>query len=503
MPWFKQPSTGWIVLLADIQEGNITAFKTDETQWHSPDRYLCFQEQRKCQITAGSHIAKQPQLDYDWPMIAADSHKSGSLAKPGHIATVVVIVLAYVVTIGGYLADLNMGHTPLFTAADLAAALVLGVIYLGVVISGQERLRPIFGDHATAAFFLLLIGLVVIIQFLVAGSGGIWLISMPLVALATTDVRHPWQWGVYLVVLLAFTVPFYLKTGDWRNALIVSLTFIPAIVFVVIFARITQAAEEAQLRAEQLAAQLKDANHSLAAFALQAEELATIQERNRLAREIHDNLGHYLTVVNVQIKAARAVMDNNPDNARSALDKAAHLTEEGLAAIRQSVSSLRESPLGNRSLPEAVAVLVEETQATGIVAELRVIGKPRTLDSRSELTLFRAAQEGLTNVRRHARASRVDLVLDFQDPAAVSLMARDNGPGRDLVTLEPGFGLLGLQERARLLGGTVEIETAVGAGFSLAVTVPDNPQQSAALPPASALRPASTLQSTQPGDSFR
>jgi signal transduction histidine kinase len=411
-------------------------------------------------------------------MISADSSRSATLAQSGHIATVVVVVLAYVVTIGGYVADLNMGRTPLFTAADLAAAMVLGLIYLGLAITGPDKLRPFFGEHAAAASILLLIGLMIIIQFLVAGSGGIWLISMPLVALATTDVRPPWRWLVYVIVLLAFTVPFYLRTGEWRGAVIASLTFIPAIVFVVIFARITQAAEQAQQEAEQLAAQLEDANHRLAAFAVQAEELATTQERNRLAREIHDNLGHYLTVVNVQIKAARAIMDKDPSKARLALDKAGQLTEEGLAAIRQSVSSLRESPLGRRSLPEAVATLIEETQTAGIVAEMRVVGRVRPLDSRAELTLFRTAQEGLTNVRRHARASRVDLILNFEKPAEVSLLVRDNGPGLDAKYLESGFGLLGLQERARQLGGRIEIETAPGAGFSLVVTVPDQPEPS-------------------------
>jgi signal transduction histidine kinase len=411
-------------------------------------------------------------------MITADSRRSATLAQSGHIATVVVVVLAYVVTIGGYVADLNMGRTPLFTATDLAAAMVLGMIYLGLAITGPEKLRPFFGEHAAAASILLLIGLMIIIQFLVAGSGGIWLISMPLVALATTDVRPPWRWVVYAIVLLAFTVPFYLRTGEWRSAIIASLTFIPAIVFVVIFARITLAAEQAQQEAEQLAAQLEDANHRLAAFAVQAEELATTQERNRLAREIHDNLGHYLTVVNVQIKAARAIMDNDPAKARLALDKAGQLTEDGLGAIRQSVSSLRESPLGRRSLPEAVASLIDETQTAGIVAEMRVEGRVRPLDSRAELTLFRTAQEGLTNVRRHARASRVDLILNFEEPAEVSLLVRDNGLGLDANFLESGFGILGLQERARQLGGRIEIETAPGAGFSLAVTVPDNPEPS-------------------------
>src|SRR5690606_16330885 len=128
--------------------------------------------------------------------------------------------------------------------------------------------------------------------------------------------------------------------------------------------------ELAQARAETLAAELAEANRKLGDFAVQAEELATIQERNRLAREIHDNLGHYLTVVNVQINAARAILDIDKARADTALDKAARLTQDGLAAVRQSVSSLRESPLGRHTLSEAVADLAAQTQAAGIIAEL-------------------------------------------------------------------------------------------------------------------------------------
>ena len=205
---------------------------------------------------------------------------------------------------------------------------------------------------------------------------------------------------------------------------------------------------------------------------MQVEELATTQERNRLAREIHDNLGHYLTVANVQIKAAQAVMDKDPTRAQVALDRAAQLTQDGLAAVRHSVAALRESPVGAVPLPEAVAALAAESQAAGIVVELAVEGRPRPLDARAELTLYRAAQEGLTNVRKHARASRVDLRLDYRDPAAVSLTIHDTGLGSDPAAESTGFGLLGLNERARQLGGRLTIDTAPGAGYELMLTLP-------------------------------
>ena len=145
---------------------------------------------------------------------------------------------------------------------------------------------------------------------------------------------------------------------------------------------------------------------------------------------------------------------------------------DGLAAVRHSVAALRESPVGALPLPEAVAALAAETQSAGIVVEVAIQGDMRPLDPRAELTLYRAAQEGLTNVRKHARASRVDLWLDYRDPAAVSLTLRDNGLGGNPAAEPSGFGLLGLNERARQLGGRLTIATAPGEGYGLTLTLP-------------------------------
>ena len=394
----------------------------------------------------------------------------------GHIATITVIVLAYVVTLAAYLVDRNSPQGASFTTAEYALAAVLGVIYLVISVWGYSILEPLVGRYTKVVYFTGLTILFLSIEFLLDGSNGIWLISMPLVATAAVDLP-PWPRRlIYLVALLGMSLPIYLSGGGWQTALFSGLTFSPAIVFVIVFVTLTQQAEIAQKQAEGLAAQLADANERLAAHAVQAEELATTQERNRLAREIHDNLGHYLTVVNVQIKAAQAVMGKEPARAQLALDRAGQLTQEGLAAVRRSVAALRESPLGNAPLPDAVAALAAETQATGIVVELDVAGSPRPLDPRAELTLYRAAQEGLTNVRKHARASRVDLQLDYSDPATVALVIRDNGLGSDEATATTGFGLLGLSERANLLGGHLALDTSPGKGYCLTLTLPTGDQ---------------------------
>jgi signal transduction histidine kinase len=265
-------------------------------------------------------------------------------------------------------------------------------------------------------------------------------------------------------------VPLGFRYGQWEAAFFFAVSVSPAIFFVAVFTQQGQREREARRYAEQLTADLAQANRQLAAYAVQAEEAATTEERNRLAREIHDNLGHYLTVVNVQIGAARVLLTMEPERADMALDKAQKLTQEGLAAVRQSVAALRASPLAKRPLPEAIADLVRESNNAGIVTEFIVNGEPRPLSPNAALTLYRVAQEGLTNVRKHARASRADLWLDYEDPALVRLTIYDNGLG----SADPtnGFGLLGMRERVSLLGGEMGVETAVNQGFSLTVHIP-------------------------------
>ncbi len=401
-----------------------------------------------------------------------------------HIATIVVVSLAYVVSLIGYLWNRNTPEGSPYSATALAVAAVLGVVVLTLYVKGYTLLSGVFGNYTKAVNFGLLITLVLALEFLLRGSNGIWLISMPLVALAATDLPPVWRWPVYPAVLVGMAAPIYVASGSLSVALFALLTFSPAVVFVIVFVRLTQQAEIAQIKAESLAAQLADANARLSAFAVQAEELATTKERNRLAREIHDDLGHFLTVANVQIKAAQAVMDKDPERARGALDHAARLTQDGLTAVRHSVAALRESPLAGVPLPEALAALAAETQEAGIVTQLTVTGAPRLLDSRAELTLYRAAQEGLTNVRKHARASRVDVALTYDDPAAVSLTVRDNGVGQRAGgrqreggddEVAPGFGLLGLGERARQLGGHLLTENLAGGGYQLTLHLPSLP----------------------------
>ncbi len=361
----------------------------------------------------------------------------------------------------------------LLTPAEMAVAIGLGAVYC-VWSPFSHRLQRRLGQRAGVWLYYGVASLLVIgTQWL--GHGLLWLMIMPLVAQAAFELpRAGWLTLAAVMATLAFVLPFKLVAGvTWGVVLNLSVTFAPALVFVIVFSRVWAREHEARAEVERLAAELQLANRKLREYAAQAEELATAKERNRLAREIHDTLGHYLTVINVQLEAGRAVMAADPAAADAAVAKAQSLARDGLAEVRRSVAALRVSPVEGRPLADVIRALADECREGGMVVDYQVQGMPRRLPLPAETALYRTAQEALTNVRKHARASRVDIRLDYGRADQVGLTVQDNGVGAASPREGEGrFGLLGMRERLHVLGGEVRILTAPGQGFRLEVDVP-------------------------------
>ena len=264
--------------------------------------------------------------------------------------------------------------------------------------------------------------------------------------------------------LVAAAVPLFHIGMSWGDGLRIGVGMLAAAAFTAIVTEL--------LRREQRArAELADANTRLRGYAAQAEELATTQERNRVARDIHDGLGHHLTVVQMQVQAARAVLPSDPARADAVLAAAQQQATEALAEVRRSVATLR-APRTRPPLGAALEILAADTSAAGVPTELVVTGAPRGLPPGTEESLFRAAQEGLTNVRKHAAAGRAVLLLDYGDEGTVRLEVRDDGVGTAGPVRDAGFGLLGVRERASQLGGSVEVVSTPGSGTTVRVAVP-------------------------------
>lgn len=297
----------------------------------------------------------------------------------------------------------------------------------------------------------------------------LWLLVLPIVALALELRLKPLAVAlVCAALLILIALPEGLDDG-WQDGVRFAFYVSPALIFVWAFSQTAMREKDARLEVELLATRLRAANDQLRQYAAEVEALAITRERNNMAREVHDSLGHYLTVVLVQIEAARAMLDRDRGKADAALDKAQSLTRDGLAEVRRAVSTLRESPLGDRPLVEALQILVDQTQASGTQVSLRIEGDPWDLDDQRALTLYRTAQEALTNVRKHARATRVEVCVQFEDTGVV-LKVSDDGVG--CAAADGGFGLQGLRERAALWQGHCQVESSPGAGFRVRVFLP-------------------------------
>ena len=374
-----------------------------------------------------------------------------------------VVVVGYIVT---FTVSSNGGTQ--YSITQLLVGIIFGVIYLILGFFEIEIFRCFPANRRNALFFFIQVALVFGIGWTL-GPGGNWLIGLPLAAIVVERLSARWRWLIYAGLLGAIILPIG-RYSTWDAAFMNAFIISTAIFFVVIITQFRLNEQQARERAEELAIQLEAANRRLVEYAAQAEELAATQERNRLAREIHDNIGHYLTIVNVQIEAAKVTLGSNPQRALDALGKAHELVKQGLTSVRESVAALRVSPVESRPLHDAIAALIDETQTCGIAVEFNVLGEPRIVDEKVALALYRAVQEGLTNVRKHANPSRVDVELDFSQPDKIRLSVWDDGSGA--ADTSGGFGLIGIRERVHLLGGELRVETEIDKGFCLAVILP-------------------------------
>lgn len=226
------------------------------------------------------------------------------------------------------------------------------------------------------------------------------------------------------------------------------------------------------LMAERASQQrLTAANQQLRNYALRVESLAMAQERNRIAREIHDALGHSLTALNLQLETALKLWPNHPEKAQAFVQTAKQLGSTVLQDVRQSVATLRTDPLQRQTLEGAIATLTQNFHTTTSIQPTSTIQISAPLPANLRTSLYRILQEALTNIAKHAHATAVDIQL-HQQPEGLRLRIQDNGIGFQPEQNSTGFGIQGIQERTLALGGTIRLQSAPGQGTVLDLTFP-------------------------------
>ncbi|WP_170181641.1 sensor histidine kinase [Haloactinospora alba] len=204
----------------------------------------------------------------------------------------------------------------------------------------------------------------------------------------------------------------------------------------------------------RLYSELETANIQLRRYADRVQELTVAEERTRIAREMHDSIGHHLTVINMGLENARRFRATRPEDAWEEVTQAQRLTREALEDTRRWVRALRPLRLEGRAGSEAIRELAESLSGEETRVTFTMRGTWPRLDDEVEAACYRVAQEGVTNALRHSGAGLIRVRVE--GGAEVTVDVSDDGAGADPKTLHHGLGLRGLRERVASLGGSLE-----------------------------------------------
>jgi len=384
-------------------------------------------------------------------MIAAMStgvFARGSWSRPLSIGGLAILILVEISTVQGT-------HPPEVDFVGTVTATALVAVVWILLISGRQPER----GSAMAAMFVTLLGAgsVALVVFSPRGAA----IIAAIIALSAAANRFDRRAGVgfAIVLIAAFLAATAYKLGLQPIAL---LGYALGLMFSYLATRSVAELRNEQARTQGLVMELRASRDAQV-------EAAALNERSRIAREIHDVLAHTLAALAVQLEASRVMLEqrHGDPEALAAVDRAHRLAKEGLDETRRAVSALRGDQVPG---PEQLRQLVTDFRHdSGTDATLEVEGTTRPLPPESALAVYRTAQEALTNIRRHAHAERVQVVLRY-DARGTELEVTDAGqpavPGP-----VGGFGLMGMRERAELLGGTLDAGPVEG-GFTVRLRLP-------------------------------
>ncbi len=239
--------------------------------------------------------------------------------------------------------------------------------------------------------------------------------------------------------------------------------------------RLGSLSEQRRQAVARLQAALEENAGLQAQLLTQAREAGVLEERQRLAREIHDTLAQGLAGIITQLGAAQGAKDS-PERWQQHVEHALALARESLGEARRSVHALRPAPLDHARLPDALAEAARRwSQVHGVNARVATIGEPLALRAEAEAALLRITQEALANIAKHARATRVGITLSYLDDV-VALDIRDDGVGfgadENSKDARGGFGLESMRQRITQVGGALEIESEPGNGTAISARLP-------------------------------
>ncbi|MGN7388821.1 sensor histidine kinase [Sporosarcina sp. SAFN-015] len=280
--------------------------------------------------------------------------------------------------------------------------------------------------------------------------------------------------GLFIAVWIMISLRIYLQTGGFSlssnivNGMFVFYgAFVGSLIRNFHHAKETISLQYGQLNESHEA--LQAAHRQLGEYAEQVEQLTAIRERNEIAREIHDTVGHKMTALVVQLQVAREMAERDAERAKEVIALCEQLTRDSLHELRVSVRTLKEDDRGISFHKVLQELLDEFSTMTLMETRLLVKGEFSSIPKSLEPTIKRVIQEGLTNAKKHGNAD-VCLVEIFVTEKEVRLTIKDNGIGQK--NIHPNFGLINMKERVAEHGGSFAIESVEGEGFGIYIALP-------------------------------
>ncbi|MFI9326094.1 sensor histidine kinase [Kitasatospora sp. NPDC052868] len=348
-------------------------------------------------------------------------------------------------------------HQPDRVALD---AFGYALLLLGPALLVLRRRRPVAVVAGTAA---------VTVVYLVAGYPyGPVFASWVIACCVAVQAGYRWAaWAGLGAVYLTHLLTTFVLPADWLRAPPSAIVWWQELEVVAWLLLVVSVAELVRFRQERIAA-----HH---AHRQQLKERRANEERLRMARELHDILGHSLSLITVQAGVGLELFDTRPEQAREALATIKATSREALGEVRQVLGTLRgpeAAPRGPAPGLGRLDELTEQADRVGLEVEVHETGRRRGLPAAADLTAFRIVQEALTNVVRHSAARQAAVILDWTDPAALLVEIVDPGPAVLGDAGGTGSGLAGMRERVAAFGGTIEAGRLPNGGFRVRATLP-------------------------------
>lgn len=315
--------------------------------------------------------------------------------------------------------------------------------------------------------------LVFALVLLAMNLGPLFGLYMGMIGESAGLLQRPWKIAGSVVFFLALSAGNYLLLTGGSDLQWWVLAIFPMTIFVILYVLLYSRQAEARERAQKLLVELEAANRQLTEYADRIEDLTLVNERARMARELHDTLAQGLAGLILQLEAADShLAGNRPDRAREIIDQAMVRARSTLADSRRVIDNLRSGKWYDSGLTGAIRAEVERFQSSTSVPCSLEMDIPDLLMEPQRDLIYRVVTEGLSNIARHARARSAAVAIHTKGKT-IEIAIRDDGAGFDPGAIPSGhYGLLGLRERARHLDGSVEISSSPAEGTLLRVHLP-------------------------------